>query len=179
MAAARAQSRSTRACARRPAAVAGHRPRIDAHGARAVPARVRPAAVAGGRSAGASLGAVCREAHRLALPGSELRAQPAVRPLRRAQARRTVATAWRPRDAHLPAGRCVMTAVSLVLEPIAVNRQDAAAALGMSLDSFERNVQPHVRIIRRGRLRLVPVAELRRWADANAERLLDDGREAA
>jgi hypothetical protein len=67
-----------------------------------------------------------------------------------------------------------MSDVQLVLTPIAVSRADAAAALGMSLDSFERNVQPDVRIIRRGRLRLVPVVELVRWANENAERLIDD-----
>ena len=72
-----------------------------------------------------------------------------------------------------------MTDVQIVLTPIAVSRADAAAALGMSTDSFERFVQPHVRMVRRGRLRLVPVAELVRWADENAERLLDDGQEAA
>lgn len=54
---------------------------------------------------------------------------------------------------------------------VAVTREEAASALGMgSVDSFERYVQPHVRIIRRGRLRLVPVAELERWALENAER---------
>ncbi len=41
-----------------------------------------------------------------------------------------------------------------------------------SVDSFERYVQPHVRMIRRGRLRLVPVAELERWCEDNAERVL-------
>jgi hypothetical protein len=34
----------------------------------------------------------------------------------------------------------------------------------MSLDSFERDVQPELRLIRRGKLRLVRVAELERWA---------------
>jgi hypothetical protein len=42
-------------------------------------------------------------------------------------------------------------------------------SLGMSLDSFERHVQPGLRLIRRGKLRLVPVAELERWANENAE----------
>ena len=49
------------------------------------------------------------------------------------------------------------------------------AALGMSLDSFERHVQPELRLIRRGKLRLVPVAELERWADGAAERTLRTG----
>jgi hypothetical protein len=53
---------------------------------------------------------------------------------------------------------------------VCLSRDEAAAALGMSLDSFERHVQPELRLIRRGRLRLVPVSELQRWADGAAER---------
>ena len=45
-------------------------------------------------------------------------------------------------------------------------------ALGMCLDSFERFAQPEVRLIRKGRLRLVPVTELQQWAEQNAERTL-------
>jgi len=41
--------------------------------------------------------------------------------------------------------------------------------LGISIDSFERHVQPDVRLIRRGRLRLVPLCELERWAAEQAE----------
>lgn len=55
---------------------------------------------------------------------------------------------------------------------IALSREEAAASLGVSLDSFERHVQPSIRMIRRGRLRLVPVCELERWADDAAERVL-------
>jgi hypothetical protein len=55
---------------------------------------------------------------------------------------------------------------------VALSREEAAAALGMSVDSFERHVQPTVRMIRSGRLRLVPVGELTRWADEHAERAL-------
>ena len=42
-----------------------------------------------------------------------------------------------------------------------LHRQEAADALGMSFDSFERHVQPYVRIIRLGRMRFVAVAESR------------------
>jgi hypothetical protein len=56
--------------------------------------------------------------------------------------------------------------------PIALPKPQAAAALGMSVDSFDRYVGPHVRCVRRGRLRLYPVAELERWARENAERLV-------
>ena len=55
---------------------------------------------------------------------------------------------------------------------VAVTRDEAAASLGMSLDSFERHVQPELRLIRRGKLRLVPIVELERWADAAAERTI-------
>jgi hypothetical protein len=54
----------------------------------------------------------------------------------------------------------------------ALTREEAAASIGMSLDSFERHVQPHLRLIRLGRMRLVPVRELERWADTIAERAL-------
>jgi hypothetical protein len=60
-----------------------------------------------------------------------------------------------------------------VRTPIALPKPQAAAALGMSVDSFDRYVGPHVRCIRRGRLRLYPVAELERWATENAERILE------
>jgi len=52
---------------------------------------------------------------------------------------------------------------------VALTRDEAAASLGVSLDSFERHVQPTIRMIRRGKLRLVPVVELERWADENSE----------
>jgi len=55
---------------------------------------------------------------------------------------------------------------------VALGRQEAAASLGMSLDSFERHVQPELKLIRRGKLRLVPLVELERWAIENAESLL-------
>ncbi len=66
-------------------------------------------------------------------------------------------------------------AYSVMISPVAVPKPTAAAMLGMSVDSFERYVMEHVRCVRRGRLRLFPVSELERWADENAERLLDVG----
>jgi hypothetical protein len=53
---------------------------------------------------------------------------------------------------------------------LALSREEAAAALGMSIDSFERHVQPTMRLVRLGRMRLVPVRELERWLDEHAER---------
>ena len=43
----------------------------------------------------------------------------------------------------------------------------------MSVDSFERYVMGEVRCIRKGSMRLYLVKDLERWADENAERLLD------
>lgn len=58
---------------------------------------------------------------------------------------------------------------------LALTRAEAARALGMSIDSFERYVQPELRLVRRGKLRLIPVAEIERWLAENAARALDTG----
>ena len=55
---------------------------------------------------------------------------------------------------------------------LALTREEAAAALGMSLDSFERHVQPTMRLVRLGRMRLVPIRELERWLEEHAGRTL-------
>jgi hypothetical protein len=69
-------------------------------------------------------------------------------------------------------------APSRTVPRVALSRQEAAVSLGMSIDSFERHVQPELRLIRRGKLRLVPVAELERWASENAESLFSRPRRA-
>jgi hypothetical protein len=46
---------------------------------------------------------------------------------------------------------------------LALSRAEAAAALGMSLRHFQRHVQPELRCIYSGQLRLYPVVELERW----------------
>ena len=56
---------------------------------------------------------------------------------------------------------------------VALTRAEAASSLGISVDSFERYVQPEVRVIRRGRMRLIPLGDLERWADENAVLTLD------
>jgi hypothetical protein len=58
---------------------------------------------------------------------------------------------------------------ALTLEPIAVNREQAAQALAVSLDHFDRHIRPGLRSIKCGQRVLYPVAELRRWADAAAD----------
>jgi hypothetical protein len=53
---------------------------------------------------------------------------------------------------------------------VALTREEAAAALGMSLDSFERHVQPGLRMLWLGRMRLVPVSELHSFCERQARR---------
>ena len=55
---------------------------------------------------------------------------------------------------------------------IALTPPEAAAAIGVGPDFFDANVAPELRLIRRGRKRLIPVSELERWAAENAEQAL-------
>lgn len=45
---------------------------------------------------------------------------------------------------------------------------EAARAVGISESSFKRHVQPELRIVRRGSLRIIPVPEIERWLEGNA-----------
>jgi hypothetical protein len=51
---------------------------------------------------------------------------------------------------------------------IALTPAEAAAAIGVGPDFFDANVAPELRLVRRGRKRLVPVSELERWTADNA-----------
>ena len=53
---------------------------------------------------------------------------------------------------------------------IALTPPEAAAAIGVGPDFFDENVAPELRLIRRGRKRLVPVTELERWVVESAGR---------
>jgi hypothetical protein len=84
----------------------------------------------------------------------------------------------RPTDQDLdrelaPSSVGVMTGETAPIPRLALCREEAAASLGMSLDSFERHVQPTLRLVRLGRMRLVPVRELERWLEQNAQGTLD------
>jgi hypothetical protein len=45
----------------------------------------------------------------------------------------------------------------------ALRLEEAAESLGVSLDFFRQHVQPEIKVVRRSRVRLVPVSELDRW----------------
>ncbi len=51
---------------------------------------------------------------------------------------------------------------------IALTLEESAAAMACSLSHFKRHMLPHVKVIRSGSCRLVPVADLNRWAIENA-----------
>jgi excisionase family DNA binding protein len=56
---------------------------------------------------------------------------------------------------------------------LSLTKAEAAESLGVSVDHLERHVLPGLRVIRSGRLRLVPVSELKRWVDEHAARALE------
>jgi hypothetical protein len=49
-----------------------------------------------------------------------------------------------------------------------LTRQEAAEALGMSLSHFQRHVQPHIRCVYSGQLRLYRPSDLNHWAKQQA-----------
>lgn len=59
---------------------------------------------------------------------------------------------------------------------LALSIAEAAAAVGCSPDFFREHVLPEVRVVRRGRLKLVAVAELERWLASAGERLTEGER---
>lgn len=63
--------------------------------------------------------------------------------------------------------------IERLIPRVTLRPEEAAQALGVSRDFFDESIAPELRVIRRGRLKLYAVAELERWADATAERVLE------
>ena len=62
------------------------------------------------------------------------------------------------------------------LQPVprhTLTRKEAAASLGISLNHFERWVQPELKVVLSGQLVLIPVPELERWVQRHARLLVD------
>jgi hypothetical protein len=57
---------------------------------------------------------------------------------------------------------------------IALTPPEAAAAIGVGPDFFDQQVAPELRIVRRGRKRLIPIQELEQWVSRNAEPAMID-----
>lgn len=56
---------------------------------------------------------------------------------------------------------------------MALTPAEAAVALGVSRDFLDAHVMPELRIVRRGRRKLVPIRELERWLEESAVRTID------
>jgi hypothetical protein len=54
-----------------------------------------------------------------------------------------------------------------------LTRKEDAASLGISLNHFERRVQPELKVVASGQLILIPVSELERWVQRHARFLVD------
>ena len=54
-----------------------------------------------------------------------------------------------------------------------LTRREAAAALSISLNHFERHVQPELKVVLCGQLVLIPVSELERWVQRHARHLVE------
>jgi hypothetical protein len=59
---------------------------------------------------------------------------------------------------------------------LALSQEEAAAALGVSVDFFAEHIRPELRVVRRGRKRIYPLPELQRWLDVEASRPLEGDR---
>jgi excisionase family DNA binding protein len=57
---------------------------------------------------------------------------------------------------------------------VAFTPSEAAASIGVGPDFFDEHVAPELRLVRVGRKRLIPVAELQRWISENAETALSE-----
>jgi excisionase family DNA binding protein len=56
---------------------------------------------------------------------------------------------------------------------LALSPDEAAHALGVSRDYLDEHVMGELRIVRLGRRKLIPIAELERWLDRSAALTLD------
>lgn len=56
---------------------------------------------------------------------------------------------------------------------LALTPDEAAVSLGVSRDYFDEHVVWELRIVRRGRRKLIPISELERWLSINASRALE------
>lgn len=55
--------------------------------------------------------------------------------------------------------------------PKAYRVGEAARVIGVSEDWFREKVLPELRVVREGRMKIIPVIELDRWLDKNATRI--------
>jgi excisionase family DNA binding protein len=59
------------------------------------------------------------------------------------------------------------------IQTLALRPEQAAEALGVSRSFFFAEILPELRVVRRGRLRLVPLRSLEEWIERNSARAVD------
>jgi hypothetical protein len=64
--------------------------------------------------------------------------------------------------------------VSVATPALALRRAEAAAALGVSVEVFDRHVRPYVPAVRVGGVVAYPVAGLTRWLEQNSSAVAED-----
>ncbi len=55
------------------------------------------------------------------------------------------------------------------MSPLAVRREAAADAIGVSVETFDKHIRPSLPVVRLGTVRVYPVAELERWLAEHAD----------
>lgn len=78
------------------------------------------------------------------------------------------------RSAHPRRGAEVRAEVSRAAPLLALTVTEAAAALSVSPDFFHEHIAPELRWVRRGRKKLIAVAELERWLERSAALTLNE-----
>lgn len=69
--------------------------------------------------------------------------------------------------------------VEVPVPALALRRAEAAAALGVSVEVFDRDVRPYVPVVRLSGVVTYPVAGLQAWLTAQASSVAEDARRAA
>jgi hypothetical protein len=64
--------------------------------------------------------------------------------------------------------------VAVPVPALSLRRPEAAAALGLSVETFDTHVRPNVAAVRTGSVTTYPVAGLVAWLTANAGVVADD-----
>lgn len=62
----------------------------------------------------------------------------------------------------------------IAVERLAYSVEESCAALGVGWDFWREHIEPELRVVRRGRRKLVARAELERWLAENGEKVLGE-----
>jgi hypothetical protein len=60
------------------------------------------------------------------------------------------------------------------VSPLALRREAAAEALGVSVESFDRYIRPTLPVVRLGSVRVYPVPAIERWLAEHADIPMDE-----